>query len=533
MKLDALTEGLQYTLLQGTMEKDVNSLIYFSDEAEAGSAFFAIPGSEKNGLAYVQAAQARGADVFLVQESLFLDSPQNPQSRPPTVLLVEDVRKALALMSSRFYGNPCDSLFTVAVTGTKGKTSTTYMLRAVLEEAGIRTGLIGTVENGWEGHFQEAERTTPQSLDVQRWCRQMADGGCRAVIMEVSSQGLMQSRVYGVPFDLGIFTNLSPDHIGPGEHESFEEYAYWKSTLFSQCRTAVILEDEPAWRELLEVRQQEARQQEERQQEANCGDILPQRVLSFGQQAGSDFRCSHLELTKDDIGLGTSFLLEERCSQTERKLSLGLPGLFQAFNAAGAAAAARSCGIGWTVIEEALKKVRVPGRVEPVDTGGKTCVLVDYAHNGLALRQLLRDLRVYEPRQLIVVFGCGGNRDRNRRKEMGRAAAELADLSIVTSDNPRKEKPETIIADIVHAMEEVRNEGRLRGSWQTVENRAEAIREAVRLGEKDDIVLIAGKGHETYQLTGEKKIHFDDREIVRDYIMKIHDFQDHTGENRT
>ncbi|MGN1413358.1 MAG: UDP-N-acetylmuramoyl-L-alanyl-D-glutamate--2,6-diaminopimelate ligase [Anaerovoracaceae bacterium] len=523
MKLDALTEGLQYTLLQGTMEKDVNSLIYFSEEAEAGSAFFAIPGSEKNGLAYVRAAQEKGAEVFLVQESLFLDSPQNPHSRPPTVLLVEDVRKALALMSSRFYGNPCDSLFTVAVTGTKGKTSTTYMLRAILEEAGIRTGLIGTVENGWDGHFQEAERTTPQSLDVQRWCRQMADGGCRAVVMEVSSQGLKQSRVYGVPFDLGIFTNLRPDHIGPGEHESFEEYAYWKSTLFSQCRTAVILEDEPVWRELLE----------ERRQEPEHGDILPQRVLSFGQQAGSDFRCSHLQLTKDETGLGTSFLLEERCSQTERKLLLGLPGLFQAFNAAGAAAAARSCGIGWTVIEEALKKVRVPGRVEPVDTGGKTCVLVDYAHNGLALRQLLQDLRVYEPRQLLVVFGCGGNRDRNRRTEMGRAAAELADRTIVTSDNPRKEKPETIIADIVRTMEEVRAEGGLRGSWKTVENRADAIREAVRLGEKNDIVLIAGKGHETYQLTGEKKIHFDDREIVRDYIMKIRDFQDDTGEKRT
>ena len=160
-------------------------------------------------------------------------------------------------------------------------------------------------------------------------------------------------------------------------------------------------------------------------------------------------------------------------------------------------------------------------------------MLVDYAHNGLALRQLLRDLRVYGPRQLIVVFGCGGNRDRNRRKEMGRAAAELADRIIVTSDNPRKEKPEAIIADIVCAMEEVREEGGLKGRWKTVENRADAIREAVGLGEKDDIVLIAGKGHETYQLTGEKKIHFDDREIVRDYIMKIRDFQEHTGENRT
>lgn len=513
MKLTDLIQGLQFKVLQGSLEKDVDSLVYFSEKARTGTAFFAIAGREKNGLSYVQAAADRGAEVFIVQEdflfpSLPSDTPrQNTQSGALTVLRVEDVRKALAAMSSRFYKNPCDSLFTIGITGTKGKTSTAYMLRGILEEAGIRTGLISTVENGWEGHFQEADRTTPQSLDIQQWCRKMADGGCRAVVMEVSSQALMQSRVWGIPFDLGIFTNLSPDHIGPGEHGSFEEYAYWKSTLFGQCNTVVINEDVPVWRQLLAERAAE-------------GTRLPRRIISFGQSMTSDFRCSHLHLTRDEKGLGTAFLLEERAAEAEASFSLRLPGLFNAANGAGAAAAARSAGVSWQVITRALEKILVPGRVEMVETGGRTSVLVDYAHNGIALRQLLQDLRVYEPARLIVVFGCGGNRDKNRRLEMGRAAAELADLTVVTSDNPRDEDPQAIIWDIVSAMEDARREGRLRGSYLTIPSRAQAIERAVRMGETRDIVLIAGKGHETYQLAGGEKIHFDDRQIVRNINFK-------------
>ena len=482
MKLAALTEGLEYRLLQGTEDEDVKALIYFSDKAVPGSAFFAITGTEDDGCRYIRDAADRGASVIVTS---LADGLQNMLIPDVTVIWTPDVRKALAHMSCIFYRHPCRNLLTVGVTGTKGKTSTTFMLRAILEEAGIRTGLLGTVQNGWGEHFEEADRTTPQSCDIQQWCRKMADAGCRVLVMEVSSQGLMQSRVDGILFDIAVFTNLSPDHIGPGEHEDFDEYVFWKSRLFTRCRKAIMNMDDPHWAQL-----------------------LPEegvKVKTFGQRAEADYMCEDLTLVKSDHGPGVKFRMDGY------PVVLNLPGTFNGMNAAAAIAAARELGIPWKDIQTALSGIRIPGRVEPVDTGGRTSVLVDYAHNGISLRQLLTDLRKYEPRRLILVFGCGGNRDRNRRFEMGRAAAELADFTVVTSDNPRKEKPEEIIKDITNAMDAW---GAEKERYIVISDRAQAIRTAVRMGTPDDIVLIAGKGHETYQLAGDTKIHFDDRQIV-------------------
>lgn len=483
MKLATLTRELEHDMLQGTEEKDVKALIYFSDEAVPGSMFFAIPGAEEDGTNYIHEAVRLGADVIVTRQNSFTPGMLPSQI---TVLQVPDVRKALAQASRIFYRDPCRNLLTIGVTGTKGKTSTTFMIRAILEAAGIKTGLLGTVQNGWEGHFEEADRTTPQSADVQKWCRQMADAGCRALVMEVSSQGLKQSRVEGILFDIGVFTNLSPDHIGPGEHENFEEYAFWKSRLFAQCKKAIINEDDPHWRALLPD---------------HTG-----KAISFGQNRSADYVCENLHLVRNHRGPGVELVMDGHL------ISMGLPGTFNGMNAAGAAAAARELGIPWAVIQKALSKLKIPGRVEPVDTGGHTSVLVDYAHNGISLQQLLTDLKQYQPARLIVVFGCGGNRDRNRRFEMGRAAAQLSDLTVVTSDNPRKEKPEDIIRDITSAMDEA---GAAQERYIVIPDRAEAIRWAVTEGGPEDIVLIAGKGHETYQLAGENKIHFDDREIVK------------------
>ena len=482
MKLSALTEGLECRLMQGTADKDVKALIYFSEKAVPGCAFFAIPGTEDDGCRYISDAAGRGADVIVTSLHVL---PEDFAAPDATVLWTADVRKALAHMSCILYRHPCRNLLTVGVTGTKGKTSTTFMIRAILEEAGIRTGLLGTVQNGWENHFEEAERTTPQSCDIQRWCREMADAGCRVLVMEVSSQGLKQSRVDGILFDIAVFTNLSPDHIGPGEHENFEEYAFWKSRLFARCRKAVMNMDDLHW-----------------------GTLLPQKgvkVRTFGQSAEADYVCENLSLIRTAQGPGVEFCMDNHL------IELNLPGAFNGMNAAGAIAAARELGIPWGTIKKALAVLKIPGRVEPVDTGGHTSVLVDYAHNGISLRQLLTDLRKYQPRRLILVFGCGGNRDRNRRTEMGRAAAELADLTIVTSDNPRKENPDAIIKDITDAMDA---SGAEKDSYIVISDRASAIRTAVELGGPEDIVLIAGKGHETYQLAGDEKIHFDDRETV-------------------
>ena len=482
MKLSALTEGLECRLMQGTADEDVKALIYFSDKAVPGSAFFAVPGTEDDGSRYIGDAVSRGASVVVTSREVL---PENLAVPELTVLQTPDVRKALAHMSCIFYRRPCRNLLTIGVTGTKGKTSTAFMIRAILEEAGIQTGLLGTVQNGWNDNFEEADRTTPQSCDIQQWCRKMSDAGCRAVVMEVSSQGLKQSRVDGILFDLAVFTNLSLDHIGPGEHENFEEYAFWKSRLFARCRRAIMNMDDRYWRTLLPA------------------DGV--KVKTFGQSAGADYVCENLRLTKTGQGPGVEFCMNRHL------VELDLPGAFNGMNAAGAIAAARELGIPWEMIGKALAGMKIPGRVEPVDTGGRTSVLVDYAHNGISLRQLLTDLRKYEPRRLILVFGCGGSRDRNRRFEMGRAAAELADYTVVTSDNPRKENPEDIIKDITGAMEAA---GAEKESYIVISDRAQAIRTAVKAGGPDDIVLIAGKGHETYQLAGNTKIHFDDREIV-------------------
>ncbi len=486
MRLTDLTRDLEYTLLQGTEDKDVNALIYFSEEAVPGCMFFAVPGTEKNGLDFAADAVKRGAHTVVVEE-LWI-----PGVSDVTVLLVKNVRKAMAELSCRFYGDPCRELLTIGVTGTKGKTSTAFMVRQILEKAGISTGLVGTVKNGWEGNFSEAERTTPQSVEIQRWCRAMADHGCRALVMEVSSQGIKQNRVDGIDFDLGIFTNLSPDHIGPGEHESFEEYAACKAGWIRQCRRAVINGDEVVWNTFFP-------------------DGYAAKKITFGTCSEVDFCCRDIRRTDDGQRIGTVFRL---CGE---ELYIPMPGVFNAINAAGAAAAARQLGISWNTVREALKEIKIPGRLEPVDTGGMTRVMVDYAHNGISLRHVLQTLRQYEPDRLIVVFGCGGSRDRSRRREMGRAAAELADLTIVTSDNPRFEEPEQIIKEITEAMEEAIADG-AQGRYQIVPDRKAAIFTAVTQGRKHDMILIAGKGHEHYQLVMGEKIYFDDRAAAEDAV---------------
>ena len=493
MKLAALTEKVEYRLLRGTIDKDVTALIYFSEEAEPGCAFFAIPGALRNGEDYIREAVEKGAETILIQEEQFCggdDGKKAHQWSIPsffekniTVLQVKDIRKTLAEMSRAFFGEPDRELTVIGITGTKGKTSTAYMLREILETAGIPTGLISTAEIGYAGNYCEAEHTTPQSADIYRWCRKMADAGCKALVMEVSSQGLMQSRVEGIEFDIGIFTNITPDHIGWGEHESFEEYLYWKSVLFKKCKKAIMNRDDSHWKAVL-------------------GDALPEDLITFGEKEGADLRIEKCRLLAKKDSLGILYRLNGH------RVKLYMAGRFNAYNSAAAIAAAGMLGVRRSDVNKALRRVKVPGRVERVEAGKPCAVLVDYAHNGEALRKVLRGLREYHPKRLIVVFGCGGNRDRNRRSEMGQAAASLADFTVITSDNPRRENPLEIMEEIAKAMEKAD------GKFILIENRAEAIRWAVNRGKPGDIVLIAGKGHETYQLVGEKKIHFDDREVI-------------------
>ena len=495
MMLEALLGGFGFEIAAGTPDKDACALIYHSDKTVPGSAFFAINGTERDGRSYMESAAQKGACLIVTERG----GPETDgllkrlsAQYGLTAVYTESTRKALAAASAEFYGRPADELMLIGVTGTKGKTTTTFMVKEILEAAGIKTGIIGTVVSGYDGCYEEASNTTPQSTDIHSALRKMADAGCRAAVIEVSSQGLMQERTFGLNFDSAIFTNIYPDHIGGREHKNFEDYIYWKSRLFKQTKTAIINRDDPHWGYI-------------------AGEREADRIVTFSTagDTSADYIASDIRLMWQRDILGVSF------NTRGLEFVLGMPGKFNAANALGAAACAETLGVDMSIAAKALADVRVRGRTEQVDLNEDFTVLVDYAHNGPALESLLSTLREYEPARLIPVFGCGGERDRNRRFEMGRCAAELADFTVVTSDNPRREKPMDIIRDIISAMAEEE------GSYTVIPDRREAIRWTVSQAQTGDIIIIAGKGHETYQITGEEKRHFDDREEVLSAMGKI------------
>lgn len=502
MKLETLFEGTEYDLLCGTLDKDVEALIYQSDKASANAVFFALRGENFDGHDYIARLIKESIEVFVTEGyniaegkdekkadkskmsdyACFADKADKTDEKRISVIKVENTRRTLALASKNFFGKPDEDLIVIGVTGTKGKTSTAYMLKAILENADIKTGIIGTVQQGFDGHYHDAENTTPQSYEIYRMMREMADGGCKALVMEVSSQALMQHRTDGIDFDIGIFTNLSPDHIGKGEHSSFEDYAYWKSRLFAQTKTAVINADSPYAGKM-------------------AGCCTDGKLVYFGAA-----QAENAEPYRREEILGTHFRYRGE------EINLSIPGMFNVQNALAAMTAAAEFGISLKDMAAALENISVRGRTEIITTGRDFTLMLDYAHNGIALENLLKTLRSYEPTVLTAVFGCGGNRDRNRRFEMGKAAGELADFTIVTSDNPREEPPKQIIEDIVSAISETG------GRYIVIEDRKKAIEYAVKNAESGSITAVCGKGHESYQIIGHEKIHFDDREIIRAVI---------------
>ncbi|MBQ4649678.1 MAG: UDP-N-acetylmuramoyl-L-alanyl-D-glutamate--2,6-diaminopimelate ligase [Firmicutes bacterium] len=471
------------------MNKDILLPVYHSDKVRPGCAFFAVRGTQQDGNKFIEEALEKGA-VMIVAENPDEKTAGAAEKAGARLVIVPDARKALAEASCEFFGRPSEKLFTVGITGTKGKTTTAFMVREILEEAGIRTGLIGTVISGHEGAWTESISTTPQSFEIQKMMREMADDGCRACVMEVSSQGLMQRRVHGILFDAAVFTNISPDHIGKNEHKNFQEYLYWKSQLFKQAKVAIINKDDSFWKYIAD----ESTAREIRTfgtEKVCCGPVT---------YVARDIQlCSGPESTS---GLAAEYILDNR------KIRLNMPGKFNISNSLGAVAAAECIGISRKTAADALAKVKVRGRTEPVDVGRDFTVFVDYAHNGTALENLLKELREYRPQRIITVFGCGGGRDRNRRAEMGRTAAVFADFSIITSDNPRDEDPMEIIEDITNDMTLAG------GLFRVIPDRQQAIWAALEMASEGDIVVIAGKGHETYQITGKEKRHFDDREVI-------------------
>lgn len=490
MKLEKLLERLDYVLLKGSTDTEITSLAYDSRKVEEGCAFVCISGTVTDGHTYIEDAARKGAKAFIVTKDVEVCG-------DVSVVKVKDDRLALALMSAAWFGYPAEKLTTIGITGTKGKTTTTYMVYDVLNKSGIKTGLIGTIETiEGETHIPSSH-STPESYVIQQHFREMLDDGIKAVVMEVSSQGLKMKRVGGILFDIGVFTNLEPDHIGGSEHPDFDDYLACKRMLFSQCRKGIANKDDAHFEEMMKGR--------------TC------ELFTLGTGEDCDYRAKDIALTgtmnqngaASAATAGVSYTVVSTLHEKELQVYVDIPGRFTVYNSLTAIAICDILGVKPEITLKSLKQIKVKGRVETVPISERFTVMVDYAHNEMALRSVLKTLREYDPKRLVCVFGCGGNRSRERRFSMGRVSGELSDLTVITSDNPRYEKPEDIIADIITGISEVKD-----AAYEVVEDRYEAIKHVISNAKDGDLILIAGKGHEDYQEINGVKYHMDDREMI-------------------
>ena len=481
-KLKDLLEHLDYQCLQGTTDKEITSVVYDSRKAEPGSLFLCIKGAVSDGHAYAKEVAEKGASVLVVQD--VVEVPEDV-----TVIQVENSRYAMACISAAWFDYPAKKLKTIGITGTKGKTTTTYLVKSILENAGHKTGLIGTIETIIAEEHIPSANTTPESYLVQQYFAKMAEAGCDSVVMEVSSQGLMLHRTAGFTFDIGIFTNLEPDHIGPNEHKDFEDYLRCKALLFKQCKTGIFNADDQHLEQILEGH--------------TC------EVETFGFSEKADLRAENTKLV---TGKGTLGIHYDVKGLMDFPVEIDLPGKFSVYNSLTAIAVCRHFNVTEENIQKALKQAKVKGRIEMVKVSDDFTLMIDYAHNAMSLESLLTTLKEYKPNRLVCLFGCGGNRSKLRRYEMGEVSGKLADLTIITSDNPRNEEPQEIINDIKVGI------GKTDGKYVEIIDRKEAIAYAIHHGQPGDIVVLAGKGHEDYQEIKGKKYPMDERVLIQEIL---------------
>jgi len=484
MKLEALVRNIEYTLVQGSLDTEVSAVENDSRKLAEGALFFCITGAVFDGHLYAQDAAEKKAAVLVIEKDVKLS-----ENTDITVIKVKSTRYAMGMICAAFYGNPSDQLTVIGITGTKGKTTTTYMIKSMLESAGHKTGLIGTIESIVGNKITPASNTTPESIVMQKTLKEMVDAGLDSVVMEVSSQGLMLDRVAGISFDYGIFTNLSEDHIGPNEHKNFEEYLGWKAKLFTLCKKGIFNVDD-----------------------AYCEEILKGHtceVITYGMKAGADYQAENLQLYEKEGCLGITYDLKGRYQE---RVVVSLPGEFSVHNSLSAIAVAKEMGVPMKTILRILTDIHVKGRVELIPISDAFTILIDYAHNAVSLESILTTLRAYKPERLVSLFGCGGNRSKVRRYEMGEVSGRLADLTIITSDNPRDEEPQAIIDDIKIGI------SKTQGKYVEIVDRKEAIRYAIMHAEKGDVIVLAGKGHEDYQEIKGKKYHMDERDLIKEVL---------------
>lgn len=478
MKLVDLLQGVNYELKNGSVDREINHIQYDSRKIKEGDIFVCLTGFEVDGHNYANSAIKNGAKVILCEKEITVED------KDVTVLLVREGRKALATMSANYYDHPTKKLKLIGVTGTNGKTTTVYLLKSILEKEGKKVGLVGTIANYIGDKKIKSERTTPESLELQKLFKDMVDEGCEYCVMEVSSHSLQLDRVYGCEFEVGIFTNLTRDHLD--FHKTFENYYNAKFKLFERSKASVInVDDDYGYRVLKDIEKLENKM-----------------VRTYSIREESDFKARNIALKEGDIHFDIN----------GESYNSVLPGEYNVYNALGVIAAVNILGISVNAIKKGLLDVVVPGRCERV--GYKYDInydiIIDFAHTPDGLKNILETLKGYTKNRLIAVYGCGGDRDKVKRAELGRIGTEIADLAVITSDNPRDEDPMYIIKEIIA--------GITKSNYLAIENRTEAIKLALNMAEEGDVVVLAGKGHENYQITNEGVIHFDEREVIDEIL---------------
>ena len=486
MVLAALLEKLEYELVSGSEDMQIENVVYDSRKVTEGSLFICIEGGTADGHTFIPDVVKKGAKALIVTKDV---SGLLPADADVTVIRVKDSRYALAFVSAAYFGHPAEKLKVIGITGTKGKTTTTYLVKSILEHAGHKVGLVGTIEAVIGQEHIPANNTTPESYVLQEYFAKMVEAGCDTVVMEVSSQGLMLHRTQGFVFDYGIFTNIEPDHIGPLEHKDFADYMHCKGLLFKQCRVGIVNCDDAHYQDVI--------------RDHTC------KIETFGFAENADYRAQDLKLISGAGFLGIDF---KGRGQVNLDIELHAPGRFSVYNALCAIAICNHFGVTADEVKEALLQAHVKGRIELVKVSDDFTLMIDYAHNAMALESLLTTLREYKPKRLVCLFGCGGNRSKLRRYEMGEVSGKLADLTVITSDNPRNEEPQAIIDDIKVGI------SKTDGKYVEIIDRKEAIAYVIRHGQPGDVIVLAGKGHEDYQEIKGKKYPMDERDIIADVL---------------
>ena len=478
MKLQAILQGLEPLEVHADLSREITGICYDSRAVKPGNLFVAICGYDTDGHKYIPMALEKGAACVLCEKA-----PAEGE-----YVLLSDTRRGLALAGANWYGNPAGEMTMIGITGTNGKTTTTYLVKHILEDClGAKVGLVGTIQNMIGDEVLHTERTTPESLELQALFRHMADAGCTHVVMEVSSHALSLHRVDGVTFDVGVFTNLTQDHLD--FHKTMEEYCRAKAMLFARSKVGAVNVDDPWAKEILA--------------HATCP------VITYSAKNQAALEATDIRLEPHHVAFTAHY------QGTETACTLGIPGAFSVYNALSALSAALALGIAPEKAAASLATARgVKGRAEVVPTPGKDyTVLIDYSHTPDSLENILKTVREFARGRVIAVFGCGGDRDPIKRPIMGKIAADLADLVVVTSDNPRTEDPMAIIDQILVGIPKDQT------PTTVIENRRQAIRWAMDNAQAGDVIVLAGKGHETYQEIGHEKFHLDEREEVAAHLM--------------